>query len=342
VKVGGKMTVKNDDKLKEVLTSLEGHASTITAYVDSLKQRIAELEKLKAEADERVAKAEERARNAEEQHAQTLKKLGQVEARESTNYAPLIKELFKEPQQELLKHLKSQSLWVVGVTLAVAVVAVIISVSVISFYSVKNIRNTATTINPVAPTQIEATLTQALAHLDTKTQKSIDRISSETAKIAEDIAYIAQERRLVEQIILEIEKFQKEFAPVRSRNDVRLMYKMRLSPHHQAKYVSFYEAMKGSNIPADLVPSDLNDFYIWDKQMFHIFSRLFQKVNSIKYEYDQLPNEILRFSNYKDEIDATKYGVWSIEIEDSSQLLAYLEKQVELYKKQILLNNREL
>jgi len=98
---------------------------------------------------------------------------------------------------------------------------------------------------------------------------------------------------------------------------------MRLSPHHQAKYVSFYEALKGSNIPADLVPSDLNDFYIWDKQMFHIFSRLFQKVNSIKYEYDQLPNEILRFSNYKDEIDATKYGVWSIEIEDSSQLLAY-------------------
>ena len=316
------MTVKNDDKLKEVLTSIEGHASTITAYVDSFKQRIADLEKLKAEADERVAKAEERARNAEEQHAQTLKKLGQVEARESTNYAPLIKELFKEPQQELLKHLKSQSLWFVGVALAVAVVAVIISVSAISFYSVKNIRNAGTTINPIAPTQIEATLTQALTHLDTKTQKSIDRISSETAKIAEDIAYITQERRLVEQIILEIQKFQKEFAPVRSRNDVRLMYKMRLSPHHQAKYVSFYEALKGSNIPADLVPSDLNDFYIWDKQMLHIFSRLLQKVNSIKYEYDQLPNEILRFSNYKDEIDATKYGVWSIEIEDSSQLLA--------------------
>ena len=133
------MTVKNDDKLKEVLTSIEGHASTITAYVDSFKQRIADLEKSKAEADERVAKAEERARNAEEQHAQTLKKLGQVEARESTNYAPLIKELFKEPQQELLKHLKSQSLWFVGVALAVAVVAVIISVSAISFYSVKNI-----------------------------------------------------------------------------------------------------------------------------------------------------------------------------------------------------------
>jgi hypothetical protein len=141
---------------------------------------------------------------------------------------------------------------------------------------------------------------------------------------------------------LEIEKFQKEFAPVRSRNDVRLMYKMRLSPHHQAKYVSFYEAMKASNIPADLVPTDLSDFYIWDRQMLHIFSRLLQKVNSIKYEYDQLPNEILRFSNYKDRIDATKYGVWSIEIEDSSQLLAYLDKQVELYKKQILLNNREL
>jgi hypothetical protein len=178
--------------------------------------------------------------------------------------------------------------------------------------------------------------------LDTKTQKSIERISTETSKIAEDIAYITQERRLVEQIVLEIEKFQKEFAPVRSRNDIRLMYKMRLSPHHQAKYVSFYEAMKASNIPADLVPTDLNDFYIWDRQMLHIFSRLHQKVNSIKYEYDQLPNEILRFSNYKDRIDATKYGVWSIEIEDSSHLLAYLDKQVELYKKQILLNNREL
>ena len=100
--------------------------------------------------------------------------------------------------------------------------------------------------------------------------------------------------------------------------------------------------MKASNIPADLVPTDLNDFYIWDRQMLHIFSRLRQKVNSIKYEYDQVPNEILRFSNYQDRIDATKYGVWSIEIEDSSQLLSYLDKQVELYKKQILLNNREL
>ena len=336
------MAPKDDDKLKEVLASIEGHASSITEYVDSFKQRIEELEKSNAEAETKVAKAEERARNAEEQHAETLKKLGQVEARESTNYAPLIKELFKEPQQELLKHLKSQSLWFAGVALAVAVLSVIISVSIVSFYSVKNIRNTDAVINPIAPTQIEASLTKALAHLDTKTQKSIERISTETSKIAEDIAYITQERRLVEQIVLEIEKFQKEFAPVRSRNDVRLMYKMRLSPHHQAKYVSFYEAMKASNIPADLVPTDLNDFYIWDRQMFHIFSRLRQKVNSIKYEYDQVPNEILRFSNYKDQIDATKYGIWSIEIEDSSQLLAYLDKQVELYKKQILLNNREL
>jgi len=336
------MDSKNDDKLKEALTSIEGHASSITSYVDSFKQRIEDLEKLMAEAEERKSKAEERARNAEDQHAETLKKLGQVEARESTNYAPLIKELFKKPQEEFQKHLKSQSLWFVGVALAVAVLSVVISVSVISFYSVKNIRNTTTTVNPIAPTQIEASLTQALAHLDTKTQKSIERISSETSKIAEDIAYITQERRLVEQIVLEIEKFQKEFAPVRSRNDVRLMYKMRLSPHHQAKYVSFYEAMKASNLPADLVPTNLNDFYIWDKQMLHIFSRLFDKINSVKYEYDQLPNEILRFSNYKDQIDATKYGVWSIEIEDSSQLLAYLEKQVELYKKQILLNNKDL
>jgi hypothetical protein len=336
------MAPKDDDKLKEVLASIEGHASSITEYVDSFKQRIEELEKSNAEAEDKVAKAEERARNAEEHHAETLKKLGQVEARESTNYAPLIKELFKEPQQELLKHLKSQSLWFAGVALAVAVLSVIISVSIVSFYSVKNIRNTDAVINPIAPTQIEASLTKALAHLDTKTQKSIERISSETSKIAEDIAYITQERRLVEQIVLEIEKFQKEFAPVRSRNDVRLMYKMRLSPHHQAKYVSFYEAMKASNIPADLVPTNLSDFYIWDRQMLHIFSRLRQKVNSIKYEYDQLPTEILRFSNYKDRIDATKYGVWSIEIEDSSQLLAYLDKQVEQYKKQILLNNREL
>ena len=238
--------------------------------------------------------------------------------------------------------MKNQSLWSVGVALAVAVLSVILSVSVISFYSVKSIRNTTSTINPIAPTQVEADFSQALAHLDTKTQKSIERISSETAKIAEDISYITQERRLVEQIVLEIEKFQKEFAPVRSRNDVRLMYKMRLSPHHQAKYITFFEAMKESNIPADLVPTDLNDFYIWDKQMLHIFTRLLQKVNSVKYEYDQLPNEILRFSNYKDTIDATKYGVWSIEIEDSSQLLAYLEKQAELYKKQILVNNKEL
>jgi len=336
------MSSKNDDKLKEALASIEGHASSITAYVDSFKQRIADLEKLMAEADEKTSKAEERARNAEEQHAATLKKLGQVEARESTNYAPLIKELFKEPQEELQKHLKSQSLWFMGVALAVVVLSIVISVSVISFYSVRNIRDTATSVNPIAPTKIEANLSQALAHLDTKTQKSIERISSETSKIAEDIAYITQERRLVEQIVLEIEKFQKEFAPARSRNDVRLMYKMRLSPHHQAKYVSFYEAMKASNIPADLVPTNLNDFYIWDKQMLNIFSRLLQKINSVKYDYDQLPNEILRFSNYKDRIDATKYGVWSIEIDDSSQLLAYLEKQVELYKKQILLNNKDL
>ena len=336
------MASKNDDKLKEALASIEGHATSITAYVDSFKQRIEDLEKLKAEADEKVAKAEERAQNAEEHHAQTLKKLGHIEARESTNYAPLIKELFKEPQQELLKHVKTQSLWFTGVALAVAVLSVILSVSVISFYSVKNVKNTTSTINPIAPTQIEANLSQALAHLDTKTQNSIEKISSETAKIAEDIAYITQERRLVDQIVLEIEKFQKEFAPVRSRNDVRLMYKMRLTPHHQAKYVSFFEAMKASNLPADLVLTDLNDFSIWDKQMLHIFTRLLQKVNSVKYEYDQLPNEILRFSNYKDTMDATKYGVWSIEIEDSSQLLAYLEKQVELYKKQILLNNREL
>ena len=336
------MSSKNDDKLKEALASIEGHATSITSYVDSFKQRIADLEKLMAEAEEKTSKAEERARNAEEQHAATLKKLGQVEARESTNYAPLIKELFKEPQEEFQKNLKSQSLWFMGVALAVAVLSIVISVSAISFYSVRNIRDTATTVNPIAPTKIEANLSQALAHLDTKTQKSIERISSETSKIAEDIAYITQERRLVEQIVLEIEKFQKEFAPVRSRNDVRLMYKMRLSPHHQAKYVSFYEAMKASNIPADLVPTNLNDFYIWDRQMLNIFSRLFQKINSVKYDYDQLPNEILRFSNYKDQIDATKYGVWSIEIEDSSQLLAYLEKQVELYKKQILLNNKDL
>ena len=146
----------------------------------------------------------------------------------------------------------------------------------------------------------------------------------------------------VEEIAMEIEKFQQEFAPVRTRNDVRLLYKMRLSPHHQAKYALFYEALKASSLPADLVPTNLGDFYIWDRQMLHIFTRLLRKVESAQYEYGQLPNEILRFSNYKDVIDATKYGVWSIEIEEYSQLVAYLKKQIELYKKQILLNNREL
>ena len=334
------MASEKDDKLKKALASIEGHASSITDYVESFKKRIDELEKLKVEAEQKVTKAEERARNAEEQHADALKKLGQVEARESTNYAPLVKELFKKPQEELQKQIKRQSLWFAGVALAVAVLAVVISASVISFYSVRSMKGAAT-VNPIAPTQIQATLTQALAHLDEKTQKSINRISMETSRIAEDIAYITQDRRLVEQIVLEIEKFQKEFAPVRSRNDVRLMYKMRLSPHHQSKYVLFYEAMKASNIPADLVPTNINDFYIWDRQMLNIYFRLLQKVDLMKNKYGQLPNEILRFSNYKDKIDATKYGIWSIEIDDPSQLVAYLEKQIELYKKQILLNNRD-
>lgn len=335
------MASNNDEELKEALEGMKDHASSLTQYVDSFKRRIEDLERLKAEADEKAAKAEQRARNAEEQHAEALKKLGQVEARESTNYAPLIKELFKEPQQELQRQIKNQSRWFMTVSLAVVVISVVISASVISFYSVRSMKTTLDT-TPMAPSQIEARLIKSITHLDEKTQKSIDRISLETAKIAEDISYITQERRLAEQIVLEIEKFRKEFAPVRSRNDVRLLYKMRLSPHHQANYVLFYEAMKASNIPADLVPTNLNDFYIWDKQMLHIFTRLLRKVQSVKHEYSQLPNEILRFSNYKDEIDATKYGVWSIEIEDSSKLVAYLEKQIELYKKQILLNNREI
>ncbi len=237
--------------------------------------------------------------------------------------------------------MKSQGLWFFGISLAVVVLSIVISVSVISFYSVKSVKS-ASTMTPEAPTKIEAKLVQALAHLDEKTQKSIDKISLETAKIAEDISYIAKERRVVEEIALEIEKFQKEFAPVRTRNDVRLLYKMRLSPHHQSKYALLYEALKTSSLPVDLVPTNLNDFYIWDRQMLHIFSRLLRKVESAQNEYGQLPNEILRFSNYKDVIDATKYGVWSIEIEDYSQLVAYLGKQIELYKKQILLNNREL
>lgn len=335
------MASKNDEKLKKALEGIEDHASSIGNYVSTFKKRIDDLEKLKNEAEEKTAKAEERAKNAEVQQAEALKKLGQVEARESTNYSPLIKELFKEPQQELQKQIRSQSRWFMGVALAVAVLSVVISASVISFYSVRSMKSTPT-VNPIAPTRVEATLTRALARLDEKTQKSIDRISLETAKIAEDISYITQDRRVVEQIALDIEKFQKEFAPIRSRNDVRLMYKMRLSPHHQAKYILFYEAMKASSIPADLVPTNLNDFYIWDRQMLHIFSRLQRRIDSVKHEYGQLPTEILRFSNYKDQIDATKYGVWSIEIDDSSQLVAYLEKQVELYRKQILINNREL
>ena len=75
---------------------------------------------------------------------------------------------------------------------------------------------------PAAPTKIEAKLVQALAHLDEKTQKSIDKISLETAKIAEDISYITRDRRTVEEITREIGKFQKEFAPVRAIKPKRL------------------------------------------------------------------------------------------------------------------------
>jgi len=335
------MASNNDEKLKEALEGMKDHASSITQYVDSLKAKIEDLERLKAEADERTAKAEEKAKNAEEQHVEVLKKLGQVEARESTNYAPLIKELFEGPQKEFQTQIKNQSRWFLAVSSAVVILAVVISISVISSYSVRSIKPTTET-SSVAPPKSEAKLFQALARLDEKTQQSIDRISLETARIAEHISYITEERRLVDKIALEIDKFQKEFAPIRSRNDVRLLYKMRLSPHHQAKYVTFYEAMKKSNIPADLVPTNLNDFFIWDKQMLHIFTRLLRKVRAVRDEYDQLPNEILRFSNYKDKIDATKYGVWSIEIEDYSQLLAYLKKQTDLYRNQIMLNNREL
>ncbi len=76
--------------------------------------------------------------------------------------------------------------------------------------------------------------------------------------------------------------------------------------------------------------------------MLRIFQRLLQSVNAVKHEYSRLPTELLRFSNYKDKIDATEYGVWSIEINDSSKLVAYLKKQIDLYKKQILANNREI
>ena len=245
------MADKKNEKIEEALEGMKDHASSITQYVDSFKKRIDDLEKQKAEAEEKSAKAEERVRNAEEQHAEALKKLGQVEARESTNYAPLIKELFKEPQKELQRQMKSQGLWFFGVSLAVVVLSIVISVSVISFYSVRSVKNAATMI-PAAPTKIEAKLVQALTHLDEKTQKSIDKISLETAKIAEDISYITKDRRVVEEITMEIGKFQKEFAPVRTRNEVRLLYKMRLSPHHQAKYALFYEAMKASSLPATL------------------------------------------------------------------------------------------
>jgi hypothetical protein len=335
------MASNSDEKLKQALESMKDHASSIAQYVESLEARIEDLERLKAEAEERTDKAEEKARNAEDQYTEVLKKLGQVEARESTNYAPLIKELFKEPHKEFQTQIKNQSRWFFAVSSAVAVLAVIISSSIISSHSVRSGKITSET-SSTAPSKSEAKLFQALARLDEKTQQSIDRISLETARIAENISYITEEQRLADKIVLEIDKFQKEFAPVRSRNDIRLLYKMRLSPHHQAKYVSFYEAMKKSNIPADLVPTNLNDFYIWDKQMLHIFTRLLRKAQSVQDEYDQLPNEILRFSNYKDEIDATRYGVWSIEIEDYSQLLAYLKKQIDLYRKQILGNNREL
>jgi hypothetical protein len=328
------MASNSDEKLKQALEGMKDHASSIAQYVESLEARIQDLERQKTQ-------AEEKARSAEEQYTEVLKKLGQVEARESTNYAPLIKELFKEPQKEFQTQIKSQSRWFFAVSATVVVLAVIISSSLISSHSVRSGKVTSAT-SSIAPSKSEAKLFQALARLDEKTQQSIDRISLETARIAENISYITEEQRLADKIVLEINKFQKEFAPVRSRNDIRLLYKMRLSPHHQAKYVSFYEAMKKSNIPADLIPTNLNDFYIWDKQMLHIFTRLLRKVQSVKDEYEQLPNEILRFSNYKDEIDATRYGVWSIEIEDYSQLLAYLKKQIDLYRKQILLNNREL
>lgn len=335
------MAADKDERIREALKGMQDHASSITEHIENFRKRIEDLEKLKAEAEEKTAKAEERAKNAEAQQAAALKKLGQVEARESTNYAPLVKELFKEPQQELQRQIKNQSRWFMMVSLGIVALSVIISISVISFYSVRSAKNSPS-MTPTSSSQVEAKLIKALAHLDEKTQKSIDRISFETAKIAEDISYITRERRVVEQIAEEVDKFQKEFAPVRTRNDVRLLYKMRLSPHHQTKYISFYEAMKASNLPADLIPTNLNDFYIWDKQMLHILQRLLQRVESVQQEYGDLPNEILRFSNYKDVIDATKYGVWSIEIEDYSQLLAYLKKQVDLYKKQILLNNREL
>jgi hypothetical protein len=334
------MASKKDKKLKAALEGMKDHASSITEFIDSYEKRVEGLERLNTEAEQKVAKAEERARNAEEQHAEALKRLGQVEARESTNYAPLIKEIFKEPQQEHEKQIKSQSRWFMTISLAVAVLSIVVSASVISIYSASNIKGSHSA-DVASPVQLESKLIQALSHLDEKTQESIDKISLDTARIAKDITYITRDRRIIDQIALEIDKFQKEFSPARTRNDVRLLYKMRLSPHHQAKYVLFYEAMKASSLPADIIPSNLNDFYIWDRQMLHIFKRLLGSVNAVKHEYRELPNEILRFSNYKDKIDATKYGVWSIEINESSQLVAYLKKQIDLYKKQMLLNNRE-
>jgi archaellum component FlaC len=335
------MSSNNDEKLKAALDGMKDHASSITEVLDSYKKKVEELEQLRREAEEKAAKAEEKAKNAEEQHAQALKKLGQVEARESTNYAPLIKELFKEPQQELQRHVQNQSRWFMGVSLAVAVLAILVSVSVTSYYSSQRLTGSHE-ITAASPDELEAKLIQAITHLDEKTQKSIDKISLDTAKIVNDINYIAKERRIVDQIAKEIDKFQNEFGPVSSRNDVRLLYKMRLSPQHKAKYVLFHEAMKKSNLPTDLIPTNLNDFYIWDRQMLHIFQRLRREVDSVKQEYGQIPNEILRFSNYKDRIDATKYGVWSIEIEDYSQLVRYVEKQIDRYKKQILINNKEI
>lgn len=287
-----------------------------------LERRIERLQHLSAEANEKAAAAEKKVMEANE-----LARLATKFQKEQ--YAPLIRDLFEDPQKQLQEHIKKSTTRSVAFAALIAILTVIISVwwtrhetsagsrEVRAFqHAVSNALDSLVSATILA----DERLRNSFANLNAATADQMRDLRDSTLLPLRDVVGLVEEshkaltalerdERLVDDMAQKIREFRHGYN-ANSRNDIRLLYKMYLSDFSASHYTLYTRAMLSAGIAEKLIPHDLNDYRIWDEQLLHIYEGMKADIEEKVPMEKDVPESMRRFANYEQYNDATNYNGW--------------------------------
>lgn len=328
--------------LLQIIENIRSGAIDLYATLRQYESRIAELQSQISQAELYKHVAEKRAAEAQENYKKAIEL-------QTGQYQQLIRELFDPPKAALERSIKSQATFMESTirkqsrfsnvtTVLVAVVSVVIGIAISWVFQ----KDSSETMDRLVMQQgqivdsmkeVDAKNQAAMAKFD-NTVSSLQAIEGKTDFVIENMALSNP------QISKVVDLLNREKANLRTKNDLLLAYRFKISPNiENLKYEDYIKAFNIVKLPAWIAPSSPDELRHIDTQYIQLCKNAMGIITAKNGTEKPQDNEVY-FGTYKASTDPTEYNKWKWTgtTLTYSDLFTRFQGQLNIVQKQVAYN----